>query len=174
MKFYLSGGMEYKTNLGVKWRIWIAEELKARGHGSVDPTQLEAPDDNDEHLQHVLGRLKMEGRFDEIREIARRSMFRKDVFGIQMSDAIIVFYDESVQRGAGTISEAWEAFREGKPVYVITKFSLDKIPTWLIGETSAVFTSFEEFLAYSEDEPQLVSDLLHAREIRKEVLSGIY
>lgn len=174
MRLYLSGGMEYKNNLGVKWRVWLTGELEKRGHETVDPTQLEAPDNNDEHLQHLLSRLKKERRFDEIRNIARRSMFRKDVFGIQVSDAIIVFYDESVQRGAGTISEAWEAFREGKPVYVVTEFPLEKIPTWLIGETTAIFSSFEEFLTYMEDESTLVGDLVHARETRKEVLSGVY
>lgn len=174
MMFYLSGGMEYKTNLGAKWRVWITDELKSLGHTTVDPVQLEAPDDNDEHLQHELGKLKLEGDFEKIRGIARRSMFRKDIFGIQMSEAIVVFYDESVQRGAGTISEAWEAFREGKPVYVVTEFPLEKIPTWLIGETMEIFTSFEDFLAYVGNEQQLVADLLKARANAKEVLGELY
>jgi len=174
MIFYLSGGMEYKTNLGVKWRTWITGELKEWGHGVVDPTQLEAPENNDERLQYKLGRLKREGRFDEIREIARHSMFRKDIFGIQMCDATIVFYDKAVQRGAGTISEAWESYREGKPVYVVTEFSLTELPSWLIGESVALFTSFEAFFTYIKDESRLLADLLSAREIRREVLMGLY
>lgn len=174
MKFYLSGGMEYKTNLGSKWRDWITEKLQVLGHGVVDPVKLETIGDDGVPIQKKLTTLKLEGKLDEVRTLTREALFRKDMLGIQISDAIVVYYDESVQKGAGTLSEAWESFREGRPVYVVTEFSLEKVPSWLIGETTAIFSTFDEFLTYVSNPLQLTADRAAAIKIRDEVLAGIY
>ena len=174
MRLYLSGGMEYKKNLGSKWRTWLTERLQEMGHDAVDPVKLEAPDEAGIPVQARLTQLKLDGNLAEVRRVVRHFLFRKDMFGIQIADAIVVFYDESVQRGAGTLSEAWEAFREGRPVYLVTEFPMEKIPTWLIGETTAIFPDFDVFLEYMKDENQLLADVIEARKTRDEVLSGIY
>lgn len=174
MKFYLSGGMEYKNNLGSKWRDWITVQLQEIHHDAIDPVKLESPGENGPPLQTQLTELKLTGRLDDVRAIVRESLFRKDMFGIQLSDAIVVYYDESVQKGAGTLSEAWESFREGRPVYLVTDFPMEKIPTWLIGETTAIFPNFEEFLTYVADHTRVISDVIAAKRIRDEVLAGVY
>lgn len=174
MRIYLSGGMEYKKNLGAKWRTWLTERLEEMGHGAIDPIKIEAPDDNGVPLQSRLTDLKLNGELDEVRRLARHLLFRKDMFAIQVSDAIVVYYDESVQRGAGTLSEAWEAFREGRPVYLVTDFPMEKIPTWLIGETTDIFPDFDAFLEYLKDENKILADVIEARKTRDEVLSGVY
>jgi nucleoside 2-deoxyribosyltransferase len=174
MKFYLSGGMEYKKNLGMAWREWLTGELEKLKHDGVDPVKLESPDENGDPIQDRLTELKLAGEFDEVRRLARRFLFRKDMYGIQLSDALVVLYDKSVQRGAGTISEAWEAFREGKPVYLVTDFPTKSIPTWLIAETTSVFHDFEELLGYVSDHSRVVEDSVKARKARDEVLAGIY
>jgi hypothetical protein len=171
---YLSGGMEYKKNLGAGWRTWLTERLHEMGHDAIDPVKLEAPDEGGIPVQSKLTELKRNGNLDEVRKIVRHSLFRKDMFGIQVADAIVVYYDESVQRGAGTLSEAWEAFREGRPVYLVTDFPVEKIPTWLIGETTAIFPDFDAFLEYLKDENKILADVIEARKTRDEVLSGIY
>lgn len=171
---YLSGGMEYKKNLGSKWRTWLTERLQEMGHDAVDPVKLEAPDEAGIPVQARLTQLKLDGNLDEVRRMVRHFLFRKDMFGIQVADAIVVYYDESVQRGAGTLSEAWEAFREGRPVYLVTDFPVEKIPTWLIGETTAIFPDFDAFLEYLKDENKILADVIEARKTRDEVLSGIY
>jgi hypothetical protein len=174
VKFYLSGGMEFKKNLGIGWREWITKELEQRRHEAVDPIKLESPDEKGDPIQYKLTELKKAGKLDEVRETVRRSMFRKDMFAIQMADAIIVYYDESVQRGAGTLSEAWEAFREGRPVYLVTDFPLVQVPAWLIAETSQVFLDFELLLEYIEDHSNIMRDMMIADKVKTDVLGGIY
>jgi hypothetical protein len=177
MKFYLSGGMEYKKNLGKGWREWITEELEKRRHDAINPVKLEVAEEELEHsvpIQTRLTQLKMEGKMEEVRRLVRKVLFRKDMFGIQLADAIIVLYDESTRRGAGTLSEAWEAFREGRPVYLVTEFGWEEIPTWLIGETTQIFSNFEDLLEYIGDHSFVIRDQMHAKQIADEVLGGLY
>jgi hypothetical protein len=177
MKFYLSGGMEYKKNLGANWREWITEELEKRRHDAINPVKLEVAEEefeNDEPIQVRLTRLKNEGKLDEVRRLVRKVLFRKDMFGIQLADAIIVLYDESTRRGAGTLSEAWEAFREGRPVYLVTDFPMEEVPTWLIGETTQIFSDMEELLEYVSDHSFIIRDQMHAQQVASDVLGGLY
>lgn len=175
MKFYLSGGMEYKKDLGKEWRDWLTERLEELRHDAINPVRLEVlEEDEDGPIQIRLTRLKNEGNLNEVRKQVRKYLFRKDMFAIQMADAILVYYCESARKGAGTLSESWEAFREGKPVYLISDFDIEHIPTWLIGETTAIFADFDEFLGYVKDHSAVIRDQMHAQRIRDEVLSGIY
>ena len=136
--------------------------------------KLETPDEHGKPIQAHLTELKIAGKLDDVREICRRSLFRKDIFGIQLAEAMVVYYDEAVQRGAGTLSESWEAFREGKPVYLITDFEVEKIPVWLIAETTAIFSDFEQFLDYVDNHSNVIRDMMNAQKIANEVLGGIY
>jgi hypothetical protein len=174
--FYLSGGMEFKKNLGAPWREWLTAQLEKLGHTTVDPVKLEAavPGKKGDPLQEELVSLKLKGQVDRVREMVRMLLFRKDMYGIQLSDAVIVLYDKSAQLGAGTLSEAWESFREGRPVYLVTDFPLEKIPTWLIGETTSMFNDFEDLLRHVSDSSRVKADMLAARKARDEVLAGIY
>lgn len=177
MKFYLSGGIEYKKNLGKGWREWITEELEKRRHDAINPIKLEIVEEETETdipIQTHLTQLKNSGKLDEVRKLVRKILFRKDMYAIQMSDAIIVYYDESVQKGAGTLSEAWESFREGRPVYLVTDFEYKDIPTWLIGETTQIFTDFEELLDYVDDHSFVIRDKMCSQKIANDVLGGIY
>lgn len=178
MKFYLSGGMEYKKNLGTAWRDWLSQRLQELHHDAINPVKLEVAEEEEDFggvpVQTRLTELKAEGKLSEVRKLVRKTLFRKDMFAIQLSDAIVVYYDESVQKGAGTLSEAWEAFREGRPVYLVTDFPMEKVPTWLIGETTAIFKDFEEFLEYVKDHSYVIRDQMHAQKVRDEVLGGLY
>ncbi len=176
MKFYLSGGMEYKKDLGMSWRDWITQELEKRHHDAINPVKLEICEEEGDEvpIQHRLTELKMEGKLNEVRRLVRKVLFRKDMFAIQLADALIVYYDESVQKGAGTLSETWEAFREGVPVYLVTDFPLEKVPTWLIGETMQLFSDFDALLEYVTEHSHVIRDQMHAQTIRDEVLGGLY
>jgi hypothetical protein len=174
MIFYLSGGIEFKKKLGGPWREWLTKELEKIGHEAIDPVKLEASAGYGLPLQEALTNLKLAGELEEVRETVRRALFRKDMLGIQNSHAVVLLYDQSVQRGAGTLAESWEAFREGRPVYLVTEFPLEKIPTWLIGETTAIFDDFGTFLNRVEDHAQVMLDILVAKKAREEALAGIY
>ncbi len=177
MKFYLSGGMEYKKNLGANWREWITEELEKRRHDAINPVKLEMAEeelDNDVPIQVRLTELKNDGKLEEVRRLVRKVLFRKDMFGIQLSDAMILLYDESTRRGAGTLSEAWEAFREGRPVYLVTEFDMSEVPTWLIGETTKIFNDMEDLLEYVGDHSHVIRDQMQAQQVANDVLGGLY
>lgn len=179
MKFYLSGGMEYKKKLGAKWRDWLTEQLEALRHDAINPVKLENAEDTEDRengfpLQAKLTVLKKEGKLNEVRKLVRDSLFRKDMWAIQLADAIIVLYDEAAQKGAGTISEAWEAFREGVPVYIVTDFPIEEIPTWLIGESTQIFADFEELLEYVKDHSFIIRDQMNAKQVAADCLNNIY
>ena len=174
MKFYLSGGMEYKKNFGMGWREWLTKELEVRRHEAVDPVQLESPDEHGNPIQDQLTQWKLSGELEKVRQVVRTNLFHKDMYGIQLAECLVLLYDESVQRGAGSLSEAWEAWREARPIYLVTDFSLEKIPTWLIGETTAIFKDFDEFLEYVDNHSNIIRDMMQAKQVRDEVLGGIY
>ncbi len=177
MIFYLSGGMEYKKNLGMGWREWVTLELEKQSHGAINPVKLHEAEEELRlglPVQEHLTNLKLEGKIEEVRCLVRKVLFRKDMFGIQLADAVIVYYDSSVQRWAGTLSEAWESFREGRPVYMVTDFATKDIPTWLIGETTQIFSDFEELLEYISDHSFVTRDRMRAIETANDVLGGIY
>lgn len=178
MRFYLSGAMEFKKDLGKAWREWITEELEKHRHDAIDPVKLQYAEEEalakDLPLQSYLTNLKNEGQLDKVRKITRKMLFRKDMFGIQMADALILLYDDSTRRGAGTLSEAWESFREGRPIYLVTEIPLEEIPTWLVAETTEMFSTFEELLDYIKDHSRVIRDQMNARRFRDETLGGIY
>ena len=174
ISLYLSGGMEFKKDLGAGWRTWITEELKELNIDVVDPITIESPYREGVPFQHALTNFKLSGNLDKVRDLVRNNLFRKDMFGIQLSDGILIYYDESVRRGAGTLAETWESFREGKPVYLVSDFPMESIPTWLIGETTAIFDSFEELLIYLKDKDAVNRDMKNALSLKEKIFDGIY
>lgn len=172
--FYLSGGMEFKTDLGVGWRQWLTSQLEDLNYCTIDPTKIEAPIIKNEPLQRSVTDLKVKGKLDQVRTLVRDRFFRKDIYAIQMSAAMIVYYDLSVQKGAGTLAEAWESFREGKPVYLVSDLPVEDIPSWLIGETTEIFFSFQELIEYLKDRNKVFSDIKLAEEVAKNILGDLY
>jgi len=172
MKFYLSGGMEYKDGLGRGWREQITEELEALGHSTLDPVKAE--DNDEEAASYDWVREKLRPVLENYRHMVRLKMFRKDIRDIQKADAIILLYDESVRRGAGTLAEAWEAFREGKPLYVVSSYERKDTPGWLIGESTELFEHLDEVVEYVKDHERVRIDKKLAEFYRDEYLKEIY
>lgn len=172
MKFYLSGGMEFQEGLGKDWREYITKKLGPLGHDVFDPVKV-ALDVNGEEDPFFL-RDKRHTNMEEYKDEIRRLMFHRDIKGIQESDAVVLMYDRSAQLGAGTLAEAWESFREGKPVYIVTRFDLATLSGWLIGECIEIFPSFSEFIEHIEVEGQLESDIKQAEYNRVHYLKGVY
>ena len=66
------------------------------------------------------------------------------------TDFVVVYWDDSAQRGAGTKGELTMAHFFKKPVYMVTAMPPDSIPGWVLGCVSRVFDDFEslkEFLS---------------------------
>ena len=57
---------------------------------------------------------------------------------------------------------------------MVTDFPMEKVPTWLIGETMRIFPDFDELLEYVSEHSHVIRDQMHAQSIRDEVLGGLY
>jgi len=172
MKFYLSGGMEYKENLGKGWRDVITRELAKVGHEAIDPVKIE--EQSETATTYNWSEEKKASDLGSYKSMVRKYMFRKDMQAIQECDAVILNYDLSVQKGAGSLAEAWEAFREGRPVYVFTDFPIKQVPGWLIGESTEIFRTREEVVKYVSAPGKVREDVWHAQLVRDLCLEGVY
>jgi hypothetical protein len=147
---YLSGGMEYAADEGRDWRkelqTWLERELGctvfnpnaesdrllATEYRDLDFRELKKRDIA--HYTTIVERIVM----IDCKEIAVRT------------DFVVVYWDESAQRGAGTKGELTMAHYFGKPVYMVTAIPLDSIPGWVLGCVSRIFGDFgslKEFLS---------------------------
>jgi len=111
--------MEFAKNNGEDWRAVCSKRLKADGFYPFDIAGL------DKEYADVHG--DFYGQFDSSEEsmLRRKAVIRKQFIHTDLNliiddtDALIVFYDESVRRGAGTISEAQVAFLHDIPIFII-------------------------------------------------------
>lgn len=157
---YLSGGMQHAKDLGAEWRIECSKILKSMGYNPVDISRMDK-EYTDKHgqLYFIL---------DKKNHLQYKSNFRKHFIHADIElikndcDALIVLYDESVRRGAGTTSEIHEAYQLGLPVFLVSAYEdwHSEVPGWMQGETTKIFTSFQqlyEYLGYlSEKHPGIL------------------
>ena len=149
---YLSGGMQFADDLGAGWRADCARKLKAMGFFPLDITEL------DNAYTAIHGHLY---RFlDDKDLLQRKSNIRKQFIDTDINlirndtDAIIVLYDESVRRGAGTTSEVHEAFMLDIPVFMLNSYGvLSEVPGWGQAETTKIFTEWEDMYKYLGELP---------------------
>lgn len=153
---YLSGSMEYAPdgNLGKGWRTMCAERLKQLKFYPLDIAEL----DSSYTAQH--GDLFHSFGADEQHLLQMKSNIRKHFVNtdieliVKDSDALILYYDEGVRKGAGTISEAQVAYLHDIPVFIVNSYdSLANIPGWLKALSTKIFPSFDELFEYIESLP---------------------
>ncbi len=153
---YLSGGMEYAENEGAGWRSVTSEAIKKLGYFPLDITAL------DQEYADAHGKLYHDFGEDERGMLLRKANIRKHFVFTDLelikndTDALIVFYDESVRRGAGTISECQYAYLLDIPVFIVSDWQdwKKEIPGWLHALSTKIFTNFGDLFAYLEDLPE--------------------
>ncbi len=144
---YLSGGMQHAENLGAGWRTTCGDRLKEMGFFPLDIAALDvAYSDAHGHLYRFLSDDELHQRKSNI----RKQFIETDIALIRNdTDALIVLYDESVRRGAGTTSEIHEAFMLDIPVFLLNSYGkLDEVPGWAQAETTKIFNEWEELYSY--------------------------
>lgn len=144
---YLSGGMQHAENLGQGWRVTCGNRLKELGFFPLDIAALDVAYSNVHgHLYMFLSDEELHQRKSNI----RKQFIETDIALIRNdTDALIVLYDESVRRGAGTTSEIHEAFMLDIPVFLLNAYgSLEEIPGWMQAETTKIFNEWEELYSY--------------------------
>ncbi len=154
---YLSGGMQFAKNLGAGWRIDVSEKLKEMKYFPLDITELDVAY-NAQHGKPVLPKPGEEP--ESYKANMRKHFIETDLKLIrENSDALIVFYDESARRGAGTVSEAQYAYNMNIPIFLVTEhktmedFYAD-VSGWLIALSTAHFISFDSLYDYLDKLPE--------------------
>lgn len=150
---YLSGGMQFAVDVGAGWRAKTSLQLKAMGYFPLDIADL------DREYARRYGELY--NMLDTDNHLQYKSNFRKHfVFtDLQLvlhdSDALIVYYDESARRGAGTISECQYAYNHDIPIFLVSAYENwpKEVPGWLQALTTRIFGDFESLYTYLNDLP---------------------
>lgn len=152
---YLSGGMQFAKDKGSNWREECSKKLISMQYFPIDICEL----DRAYAKEHGVLFYKYKDDFNESALIEFKSNIRKHFHYTDCelvrkdSDAIIVLWDESAQRGAGTHSEAHVAYENDIPVLVVNTMPLSEVPGWFISESTKIFNSFDELYEYLEKLP---------------------
>lgn len=145
---YLSGGMQFTPDgLGAGWRKQCSDRIAALGFYPIDIAALDqAYTDAHGHLYRFITDDELLQRKSNI----RKHFIETDIALIRNdTDAVIILYDESVRRGAGTTSEVHEAFMLDIPVFLLNTYGdLSEVPGWMQAETTKIFTDWEEMYQY--------------------------
>jgi len=142
---YLSGGMEYAPREGANWRRmmgdWLRENLS---HSAFNPTVESA---------RFLGRLGYtkhgfralkSGNLKVYQRLVSRIVDRDSREIVRNASYLICHWERSAERGAGTKGEVTIAKFFRKPVYVVTRVEPEKIPGWVLGCATLMFSSFDD------------------------------
>lgn len=150
---YLSGGMEHAVEFGAQWRITVSVALKHLGFFPLDITAL----DREYEKQHG----NLWNGIDPTDVLQKKANIRKHFVYTDLqlikndSDALIVYYDESVRRGAGTISECQFAYLHDLPIFVVSAWKNweKEVPGWLLALSTKCFSDFASLFEYLERLP---------------------
>jgi hypothetical protein len=154
--------MEYAVELGAGWRVVTSARLKEMGYFPLDIAELDVA--YQKHHGDIMGDIRFDTNQSEAQRKAniRLHFIDTDLKLIDYdSDALIVLYDESARRGAGTISECQHAFNSGIPIFVVSAWEnwQEEVPSWLHALSTKMFTSFDDLFtnwrAFLERRPSL-------------------
>jgi hypothetical protein len=146
---YLSGAMERATDgqLGSLWRKKCSDELMKLGYYPVDISQLD--------MEYAKQHGDLFSLYHEKNILQRKSNIRAHFIEADLKlilnqcNAVLLYYDEGVRQGAGTISEAQIAYTNEIPVFIVNGYDSEKeIPGWLYALSTKIFSSFEEAYQY--------------------------
>jgi len=150
---YLSGGMQHAKNLGAGWRISCSNKLKLMEYFPLDITALDiAYQKNHGALYDMVSAEDVLRRKSDIR---KHFVYTDLQLILNDSDALIVLYDQSVRRGAGTISECQVAYNNDIPVFLVSAYNdwSKEVPGWLQALSTKIFLSFDELYKYFDKLP---------------------
>jgi hypothetical protein len=147
---YLSGGMQHAENEGAGWRQEVSVWLKNYGYNPIDIAELDQA--YTKAHGHLYRYLTTEEQLLERKSNIRKHFIDADIKLIRLdTDAVIIYYDESVRLGAGTTSEVHEAFMLDIPVFCMNSYgALKEVPGWMTAETTKIFNTWEHMQYYFE------------------------
>lgn len=149
---YLSGGMEKSADLGAQWRANCSKELIKRNFLPLDITALDVAYTK---AHGVVYMSKDSKNYLQYKSNIRHQFIYTDLrLIIDNSDAVIAYYDESFKNGAGSFAECQISYDHQKPLFIVSTFSEDNVPSWLKALSTKLFFSFSELYTYLDSLPQ--------------------
>ena len=152
MLFYLVGPIQYVDDY-TEWRMDMKYFLEKLGHKVLLPWGLRKHRKN--MFQLDCKELMRQGKYDEAREIVakERGLLLTDISCVLKADYLIVYLPSNTKM-FGTSGEVTLAFYLNqycgmtKKVLIITDFSPDDFPLWILGCSDVIFKSFEDCKSY--------------------------
>jgi hypothetical protein len=149
--FYLSGGIEHTKDFGQGWRDKCVSNFNQMGIQSINVSELEQSFMKEYEVPFPID--KEDSRY--YKTLIQQHFIYPDLQLItDFADALVIYYDESVRKGAGTVAELQHAFSMGIPIYVVNGFdSIKDIPSWMIGCSTKIFNSFDDLYNHIKQIP---------------------
>lgn len=141
---YLAGGME-KTQDGRSWRIEATSKLKRYNMQSWDPYKEESEIVDFSYVKNLINTKDREKNFEEFKEVMSK-IVKYDLSVVRdQSDVLLVRFDESVLKGAGTKAEISVATLYNKPVHIwLDGLKMNRVPTWCLGCFDTISYSLDD------------------------------
>lgn len=145
---YLSGGMQFAKEEGSEWRLEISKQLKKLNYFPLDICELDRA--YADSYGHFLREINTEDHLQKKSNIRKHFVETDLNLIINDSDGVILYYDESARRGAGTISEAMIAYQHDIPIFLVSAYEDwdNEVPGWLQALSTKMFNTFDELLTY--------------------------
>jgi hypothetical protein len=174
--------MQFAKDLGAGWRAECSERLREMKYFPLDICELDRAY-ADEHGELLYEAASISRAVSVATELQAKSNIRKHFVKADLdlieydSDAVIVYYDESARRGAGTISECQHAYNRDIPIFLVSEYEDwgNEVPGWLQALTTRSFTDFESLYQYMEELPNgiLIKDRYGNRHIGDQYLCSL-
>ena len=150
-RVYLSGPIEYASDLGKGWREEFTKRSKELGLDLViinpcnKPLHL-APEVSGEYS--TTTELRKNKDWAGLRK-AVKIFRRQDLRFTDISDALVIYVDRNIHM-CGSYDEAYTAERQRKPIFCIVKGGIAELPTWLFGvfKLEHIFPTVEACIQY--------------------------
>lgn len=147
---YLAGAIEKAPDAGCRWREEMTRFLNRELQHSVFNPCLEE--------NHILTPYEFKNfrkwkttDLPRFREVVHKIINNDLNILIHEVDYIICLWDRYVLEGGGTHGELTVAFLNHIPVYMVSRFPLETISSWIIGCTTEIFTDFDSLKNFLRD-----------------------
>jgi nucleoside 2-deoxyribosyltransferase len=150
---YLSGPIEYTTDMGAGWRSFLSDILEgAFGITILDPLKnhfVNLPF-NDAEIVAEINKAREQNDYELIHQEAKK-IIQRDIRLVDLADFVIALIDPSIPT-FGTTHEVVVAAQQRKPILVYTP-DKKKFPIWMSGllKPSTVFDDWGDLLNHLTD-----------------------
>lgn len=159
-QIYLAGAIQHAPDGGVGWRNQIKPVLEANGYAVIDPLDGEKDSWNGHGLEIF--------DWDTIRRPENKDKYKqlmgefvdKDLNAVLRSDIVFVYYDEYIEKGAGTLGEITVARLHGVYVLVMLAptFKEKQLPGWVVGCTDKIIKTTGELLGALDEAVKTIEE----------------